>query len=497
MIDRHINLDVDRVGFGDALVRAMHLLRATTGIPGADPYEALREWTIFPYASRRQGWRKWAFKLTHGLLWRQESFNRSLLAAENIQAAFREGEKPDLVIVAPFHVQAMRSGGAVRVGGMAHALAAYGRVLIVSIEDDYLVARRELWPGVSLVSAPRSRAFLDTVDKVKPVYGYYGHFLTVAQRPDLLPEFQYILKEAVSSARAVMVVGPFAWPAIQDLVQNKCVIYDSHDDVMQFLDVVDFNADRTRTLGAISDLENTLCRHANIVSMTTDEDVEKLRVRLPEVYAKTVVVRNGVDLEASRPTTPSLSRRLARAVGMDATLHLFLGTGHGPNLEAVRWMSDTLAVVRPHDWFVVLGMPFHLYKNSAHYAPPPRNLIFTGSVSHDVKESVMALATTALCPMRLGTGSSLKVPDCLAHGKITLATSVGARGFPGVEEVVTMLDREHFAAEIDGLIAGLADNLDAWDARSRGGRVYVERELSWEHVVKPYEEILLDAFRRR
>ena len=497
MIDRHINLDVDRVGFGDALVRAMHLLRATTGIPGADPHEALREWTIFPYATGRQGWRKWAFKLTHGLLWRQESFNRSLLAAENIHAAFREVEKPDLVIVAPFHVRAMRSGGAVRVGGIARALSAYGRVTVVSIEDDYLVDRRELWPGVSIVSVPRSPAFIRATEAVKSVYGYYRHFLTVAQRPELLPELRYVLEETIPSARAVMCVGPFAWPHVAPWIDDQPVLYDSHDDVMQYLEMVDFDADRARTTEAIAGLEGALCRRASVISMTTEEDAEKLAARCPDAAPKTVVVRNGVDLAAARLTPPSQARRLAHAAGIEAVTHLFLGTAHRPNLEAVRWISDTLAPARPRDWFVVMGMPFYLYQASDFYTPSPSNMIFTGSVRHELKEAVMALATTALCPMKMGTGSSLKAPDGLAHGKITVSTPVGARGFPGIEAVMTIVERDQFSTELDTLITGLADNLDAWDARSRGGRVYVERELSWEHVVKPYEEILPDAFRRR
>ena len=63
------------------------------------------------------------------------------------------------------------------------------------------------------------------------------------------------------------------------------------------------------------------------------------------------------------------------------------------------------------------------------YLEPCENVVLTGPVSEEAKEAILSLADVAWAPMKSGTGSSLKIPEYIAHGKMVVGTPIGFRGF--------------------------------------------------------------------
>ena len=61
--------------------------------------------------------------------------------------------------------------------------------------------------------------------------------------------------------------------------------------------------------------------------------------------------------------------------------------------------------------------------------PLTANIVLHGLVTESRKTEILAAWDVALNPVESGGGSSLKLPDYMAHGLVTLNTAWGARGF--------------------------------------------------------------------
>ena len=193
------------------------------------------------------------------------------------------------------------------------------------------------------------------------------------------------------------------------------------------------------------ELECDVLQHVTMAAYCTESDLAAAQSRLEQEVSRPasapsarraarderphrLVVPNGVDVAACQLVIPSQARRDRVSAGIDRPLVLFMGAHHKPNYEAVAFIFRELAPAFPHAIFVVMGMNLAAVRQRGQPAPPS-NVVFTGPVPETIKEAVMALAEVAIAPMTSGTGSSLKVPDYIAHGKVVIATAIGMRGF--------------------------------------------------------------------
>ena len=106
-----------------------------------------------------------------------------------------------------------------------------------------------------------------------------------------------------------------------------------------------------------------------------------------------------------------------------------------------------------------------------------------GAVSDAAKSEILSDWDLALNPVSSGGGSSLKLPDYLAHGLATLNTPVGARGAP-VEElgVGYVAERDAFASAF----AELMINRTELNTMGAGARAFAVDQLSWQAVTSDY-----------
>lgn len=101
----------------------------------------------------------------------------------------------------------------------------------------------------------------------------------------------------------------------------------------------------------------------------------------------------------------------------------------------------------------------------------------------------MALCDVALCPLSSGSGSSLKIPDYLAHGKPVVTTDFGMRGFEALRPFVHVVERGAFAAKIEELLMAQSRDPNAMLSGCVVAREFVERNYSWTVLARP----LLDS----
>jgi glycosyltransferase involved in cell wall biosynthesis len=185
-------------------------------------------------------------------------------------------------------------------------------------------------------------------------------------------------------------------------------------------------------------------------------------------------VPNGVDVDYFRPTQA--------AVDPDSIVLTGLMT-YRPNADAaVHFVREVLPLVRrsrPRARFTAVGWGL------------PRDLapLLGDGVTHtgrvpDVRP-YLAEAAAVVVPLRMGSGTRLKVLEALAMGKGVVSTTLGCEGVdvtPGGDLLVAD-DPASFAAAV----VELMENAERRQALGLGGRRLVERSYTWPSVVARLE----------
>lgn len=151
---------------------------------------------------------------------------------------------------------------------------------------------------------------------------------------------------------------------------------------------------------------------AKVLSETYDADLGKV-----------IAVPNGVDLKTI--SYVSLEKRLLKKqqLGLSGSFTaVFMGSWHGPNLDAVRCIFS-MAKDIPDITFLVIGSVCLPFKDEK----LPSNVGLMGVVDDETKDVILGLADVALNPMMSGSGTNLKMLDYFAAGIPVVSTLFGAR----------------------------------------------------------------------
>ena len=218
--------------------------------------------------------------------------------------------------------------------------------------------------------------------------------------------------------------------------------------------------------------EQACWRQADACLLTSGREREILRGLLPDKPA--VVVPNGVDIEFYLPSD----------VPVEPDSLVFTGLmSYRPNIDGVVYFVEEVLPrihqVRPNVTLTVVGAGAGA---EVERLAGPR-VVVTGAVP-DTRE-YFARAAAAVVPLRMGSGTRLKVLEGLAMGKPMVSTSVGCEGIH-VRSGEHLLIADEAQALADAALrvltdAGLAASL------ARQGRALVEREYGWAAITAQLE----------
>jgi len=191
------------------------------------------------------------------------------------------------------------------------------------------------------------------------------------------------------------------------------------------------------------------------------------------------VIETGVDTDYFRPTDPGLR---------EPDHVVFVGSMDWlPNEDAVRWfVEEILARIRtrrPAARLTIVGRD-----------PPAavralgnggRGVTVTGRVP-DVR-TWLARASAVVVPLRIGSGTRLKIFEAMACGAAVVSTTIGAEGLavtPG-RDILLADAPEQFAAAVVELLE------DPARARALGERArrLVEERFDWSGVAQRFAEV--------
>ena len=212
--------------------------------------------------------------------------------------------------------------------------------------------------------------------------------------------------------------------------------------------------------------EFDLCKEADLVLATSERDSQVLKNMLPDNIIETVP--NGVDIEIFQNNAPDKTSRQI----------IFTGAmNYYPNIDAVLSFAQQcwpliLANIPEATWIIVGREPPLEVKKLAELP----GITVTGTVP-DVRPYLSGSAV-AIAPLRIGSGTRLKILEAFAMRKAVVSTSIGCEG-------LSVISGKHLLiadplVEFAEAVIKLLENPEMQIALGNTGRTLVEEKYSWE-----------------
>ena len=235
---------------------------------------------------------------------------------------------------------------------------------------------------------------------------------------------------------------------------------------------------RVRDLAKAQHLERQALGNYDCSIVCSDLDAARLRsLGAGGVDDRLVVIPNGVDLAALRPTP--LPR--ARSV-------LFPGTlGWPPNVDAARWLCTEV-------WSRVVAEVSDAKLVLAGRSPSPEVIELTRHQGVSVEPDVPSMAPyfhaarVVVVPLRVGTGTRIKALEAMGAARPVVGTETGLEGI-GVRDGVQARVADSPEAFAAALIEILKQD-DKAEALAHAARAHVEGHFGWDRIGEEFVQLV-------
>lgn len=207
---------------------------------------------------------------------------------------------------------------------------------------------------------------------------------------------------------------------VRNVEINVPVIYASHNCESDLADQM--YAKYPTNKKNIFDMEKLIIEKADAITYCSKDDIEKMN-KLYSIDVPAYYIPNGTDQQ------PILNRNNNTSKDL-----IFIGSGHGPNVEAARSLINTAKLI-PEYRFNIIGKCGDSLKNEV----LPDNFIVHGHLSDQLMNLLFENAFAFLNPMTAGSGTHLKIMRALSYGLPIISSTTGLRGFSDEEIKDTLL----------------------------------------------------------
>ena len=409
-------------------------------------------------------------------------------------------ERLNVLLVSPMAPSPPRFGAQARTHGLLSHLAAHHDLSAVVLHDDSETpdisgpAMREYCREVTFVHNPNGTVGWRrrTLQARSWLSGrtYQRHLFTV-------PALEETLERVLSQQRFDVVFVNLPYLAHYRLrrsppgVAPPAVVIDSHDIGYNLAHQVATSSARfgqrvhaSFNWRKLAREELAAYRAADGVCVCSAADQKRLAADAPAAH--TVVIPNAADVEYLQPrgTDPAPDGRTVLFFGLLATV---------PNVDGVvyflREIWPLIAAARPDARFVLIGAnPAAAIR--AHAGP---GVTILGPV--DDLRPHLAAADAIVVPLRLGSGTRLKILEAWAMARPVVSTTLGAEGLDAVpgRQLLIADDPADFARSVLRVLGerGLAEAL------GRAGRALVSERYSWRGAAETLEGFFKQVLARR
>ncbi len=357
-----------------------------------------------------------------------------------------------MVVASTFPVYPPTTGGQKRIYHLYRELSRRADIILVTLTGHGLPSQRfDICPGFIEMTIPKSKGHLlyerDLEGRLEASVGD----IAAIEGFRMTPQFQETLLRQTNDAAVVVASHPYLYDAIREVYQGS-LWYEAQDvEYDMKASILPPSPERERYLEKVKEVERKCCLDAEIILSVSEED----NARLMELYGveekKILIVPNGMDFRSasSHRLSQDEKRELKQRLGFGTIpIALFIGSYHGPNIEALKAIKE-IAMECPEILFLIVGSVC-LHEEADLM---PENVKPVGVLDEDEKNIVLNASDMALNPVVAGSGSNLKLLEYIAYGLPVITTDHGNRGFG-------FKNKEHlFVAEINQFPSVLKDCL--------------------------------------
>jgi glycosyltransferase involved in cell wall biosynthesis len=400
-------------------------------------------------------------------------------------------DRPKVVVLTTFRVAERGHGGQLRSFHLYGALARHADVEIVSLTDGGEAGSTALAPGLIETAVPVSDAQRRAAEGMSLAVGLPVSDLAAGSEIELTPAYLRRLRAAARQADVVILAEPYLHPALAAADIDLPFIYDAFNVEADLKgDILPSTAAGQAVLDQIVALEARVSTEAAAITACSRIDARALATAGRRPSTDVTVVPNGTDTAGQPGPDPVARRRRGerwlaryralRGAGLSGrggrgrepdveALAVFFGSWHPPNLDAAEQVIRAAPYV-PEVLFVLGGRHGDAFDGRK----LPTNVIFTGVLPTRAKDALLAAAHVGLNPVRLGSGTNLKIIEYLAAGIPVASSPFGVRGLDIVNGVHAVV-----GDDIPTAVRAVLDDPAAADERARAGRALVEERYDW------------------
>lgn len=373
-----------------------------------------------------------------------------------------------------------RSGSSIRTGSMAEFLAPHAAGIRVLDTGNH--ARIQHGPCIVEGISPRSR-----LRKIAGAF-YFGLFSLVLRHSrretnplwwHIAPRFDQPLRRRIEAYVEWADIVLLEYPFWMDLVAPACRRYNK-PLVVTIHDILSAQAARGDCLHAMTEHVElaAIGKADHVIAMSKSDQTFLVEKGINALLSPVPAPQS----RASMPPKTALSERLQRQYGISlpASICLFVGSNHLPNIEAVAVLEKIAASLDDaRITFIVAGKCAE--KGTG------RGLQALGQVDEFVLQALHELADIIVIPLTSGTGTSIKTVEAMAAGKTVLGTSVAFRNLD-VRSGHDCIVEDNLAAYPD-IIKSLLDDPERRMALGHAARETMSRNTP-ARVFQPYLDII-------
>lgn len=397
--------------------------------------------------------------------------------------------QPKLTVATTFPVWPPMGGGQARVFHLYRHLASRFDIDIVSLESKPgPTEERDIAPGLREIRVPKSPAHLNHERELAaavgnlPIGDIAAHFLG-----NLTPDFLDALEIASMDSAAIIACHPYLVEQIRSVAPRKPLWYEAQDVEWELKQsMLASHAAAGPLLKAVRDVERLCWQGSRHVFACAERDLAALATHYGPTRAHLHEVPNGVALDEVRFVSPERRRKLKSDAGLEGrVLAFFMGSWHGPNLEAIEQILNA-AIELPEMDFAIIGSACQPFADR----DMPSNVNLLGQVDAETRDSLLGVADVALNPMLSGSGTNLKMLDYFAAGIPVISSGFGARGLraePGRHFILTHSD---LAERLRGFLGREQEEIDGLVLEARK---LVEEHYSWQVIADNFVASLARA----